>query len=101
VTAVTDVLTPFCYICNGKEVAGMKIASSAGPDLTEKGKDQKFLRRVNNLKAWVQKKPYDFDAHNALSALYLSKNMFAEAEFEQEIMEWLDRIKRSVKLNAG
>ena len=77
----------------------MENAANTGCGLAEKEKDPAFLRRVKKIKAWVEKNPFDFDAHHALSVLYLSKNMFAEAEFEQEIMEWLDRIKRSVKLN--
>jgi hypothetical protein len=77
----------------------MQGTNSAGTGLAEKEKDRKFFRRTDKLKACLLKNPYDFDAHDALSRLYLSKNMFAEAEYEQEIMEWLDRISRSVKLN--
>ncbi len=69
-----------------------------GTGLTEKPKDRKFMRRVGALRAWLVRNPYDFEAHSALAGLYLSVNMFAEAESEQEIMEWLDRINRSVKI---
>lgn len=77
----------------------MESLKFANSGLVELEKDPEFTARLEKLKKRVQMRPFDFSAHERLSKLYLSKNMFAEAEFEQEILEWLDRIKRSVKLN--
>ncbi len=67
----------------------------------EKEIDEKFLSRLKKLKKWVHANPYDIEAHETLSALYLSKRMYSEAEAEQEILEWLDRIKRIVREGRG
>ena len=79
----------------------MEALKRGDSSMAEKEQDPKFMRRVKTLKGWLAKHPFDFEAHGTLASLYLSKNMFAEAEYEQEIMEWLDRIKRSVNLNNG
>jgi DNA-binding SARP family transcriptional activator len=84
----------------GKEVSAMESFTKAVESLAEKSQDEAFKKRVKKLKKWVKKNPYDFEAHSTLAGLYLSMNMFAEAELEQEIMEWLDRIDRSVRINT-
>jgi len=63
----------------------------------EKEIDAKFLSRLKKMKKWVHENPYDFEAHETLGALYLSARMYQEAEAEQEILEWLDRIRRMVR----
>jgi hypothetical protein len=60
-----------------------------------------FNDSINKLKERVRRRPFDFAAHTRLMKLYLAENMFPEAESEQEILEWLDRIKRNVRLNNG
>jgi len=101
VTSNTDVLRSLCYAYAGKGVKDMQSLKYGSEGLAEKEKDPQFLACLQKLKDRAIRRPYDFRTHEMLSKLYISKNMFAEAEFEQEIMEWLDRIRRSVKLNNG
>jgi hypothetical protein len=58
-----------------------------------------FNDAVDKLKERVRRRPFDLAAHTRLMKLYLAENMFPEAESEQEILEWLDRIRRNVRLN--
>ena len=45
----------------------------------------------------IQKKnPYDMEINMKLAVFYSSHNNWPEAEHHQEIVEWLDRIKRFV-----
>lgn len=45
----------------------------------------------------IQKKnPYNMEINMKLAAFYSSQNNWPEAEHHQEIVEWLDRIKRFV-----
>jgi len=47
----------------------------------------------------VKKRPYDIRIHRKLSDFYLSTGDFLKAEQEQEIMEYLSRIRRMYKYN--
>ena len=77
-----------------KEVRNMTgIKEGAKPEQKD------FNEAVGRLKARVLRRPFDSGAHRRLMKLYLDARMFPETEFEQEILEWIDRIKRSVKNN--
>jgi hypothetical protein len=79
-----------------KEVKKM---TRAGAVTAEKMRSKEFNEAVEKLRQRVLRRPFDMPAHTKLMNIYLSENMFPEAESEQEILEWLDRIKRNVRLN--
>jgi hypothetical protein len=82
-----------------KEVRAMVESKQGGAVLAEPMTDREFNEKVKKLKARVLRRPFDSGAHRKLMLLYLGAYMFPETEDEQEILEWIDRIKRSVKLN--
>jgi hypothetical protein len=99
VTADTDIITLILYTTVERKRRNTMTITGYGNTALYGAKEQaEFEMEVKKLKARAKHRPYNMIVHRKLEGLYLSRNMFPEAESEQEILEWLCRIKRNVNL---